>query len=55
MENIAVYAMDGKQMAAESEAHQQFSMDVSTWSSGTYVFSCEINGTPTQKTFVKCD
>jgi hypothetical protein len=47
--------MEGKQMLAESEAHQQFSMDVSTWSSGTYVFSCEINGTPTQKTFVKCD
>ena len=55
MENIAVYTMDGKQMLAESEAHQQFSMDVSTWRSGTYVFSCEINGTPTQKTFVKCE
>jgi hypothetical protein len=55
MEKIAVYSLDGKQLATESEAHQQFSMDVSNWNSGTYIFRCEINGVSTQKTFVKCD
>jgi N-acetylneuraminic acid mutarotase len=55
MENITVHSMDGKQLASESEAQQQFSMDVSNWKSGTYLFCCEINGIPTQKTFVKCD
>ena len=55
MENIAFYSMDGKQVSTEFEAQEQFSMDVSNWKSGTYVFSCEINGIPTRKTFVKCD
>jgi hypothetical protein len=55
MKNILLYSMDGKQLATESEAHQQFSLDVSNWNSGTYIFRCEINGVSTQKTFVKCD
>lgn len=55
MEKIAVYSLDGKQVSTESDAQRQFSLDVSNWNSGTYIFRCEINGVPIHKTFVKCD
>jgi N-acetylneuraminic acid mutarotase len=55
MDNMAIYSMDGKQLITKSGMSQQFSADVSNWESGTYIFRCEINGIPTQKTFVKCD
>lgn len=55
MKNIHIFSLNGEKRYSIDGAQQNVQLDVSTWSSGSYLFSCEINGIRTEKTFVKCD